>query len=716
MCRRMLVKAGPVTLLSLLAMNAQAGDWTKFAGDRSLTGTVRDAIFKGSNVGGLAIQWQANTGGAVSASPVAKYFPSIGKTLVFIGNNSRMIAAYDAATGDRVWYLRTGATVYSTPVIWGNSVWVGGQDRYLRKLNALTGELECQYVSPGGITSSPLITDPDGAGPATATIYFGDAGLAGADDGGHVTAVDVADCKEKWRFSGYGPVGAPQPLAGTWSPISFAPPWGGGHPPLILFGGSSPDNAVYAINAITGNAATNVPLWRLQAAQNINDLDVGAGVTAAHVRPATPGGVGFVSAKNSVMRAIDLNDGKQIWEYDVLADSPGNYHVRSTAAYLPGRIIFGYGYGLYALNATTGAKIWKTADFQAEGHDVLASPAISFPSGSRIGDAAIFYGDVHGRFHAVNGAGREVWSYDTGGPIFASAALTEDRIFVGSGDGFLYAFGLGGGVSAKPDTVISSPSGSTVPHPGVGADLTVSGSASDDRSVSRVLVAIQDTSTGRWWDAATRTWVPVFMQAEVATSPSAGGSNVTWQTKFPIATAGGRFYVQAEAVDSDAQHDAEVAQARFTVPTLGNPPDAAFTYPAVGQNPLSRFPNGRNVYPITVTGTATDTRGANPGVQRVYVEVRNSDHNEYYCGPAGCPGLPEGTLWQPQWAQIEATLSNPGGTSTEWSIVFPTYDHPHNYRFRVKPVDRDGETSQGWIDGGKICVRDPGPVTDCYRI
>lgn len=703
-------------LLTIHGFNVQAADWLKFHGNRFLAGTTRDSIFKGSNTNGLAVQWQANTGSAVYSSPIVQYHPTINKTYVYIANNTGLIAAYDATTGERVWYFKAGAAIHSTPLIWRGAIWFGSQDRYLRKLDSKTGELLCSYISDGGITSSPVAVDPDGVGPASEMIYFGDSGLSGADDGGHVTAIDAKTCTEIWRFSGYGTPPGSATLSGTWSPISFAPDWSNSRPPLILFGGSSPDNAVYAIDAITGNADTNTPIWRIQASPNINDLDVGAGVTVGHITKSTPGGIGFVAAKNSIMRAINLDTGKQIWEFDTLLDSPGDYHVRSTVAYAGGKIFYGYGHGLYALDATTGAKYWKTADLGLITPDVLSSPAISFPAdlGKNLDDIAIFFGDVGGTFRAVNGKGEQVWSYDTGASILSSPAITSNQVFIASGNGFLYAFGIGGGVSEKPDTVITDPlNNTTIINPGENVDITITGTASDDISVSRVLVAIKNISTGRWWNAATATWETIFTQNEASIEEVGdAANNVTWQAKFPSTFSGGSIFVQAEAVDSDGQHDAEVAIINFTISSLGNPPTGKFTYPEYAKNYVSYFPDGRNSFPITVTGTAEDVLG----IKRVYVRIRNSDHQEFYCGIKGCPDLPPGTLWQPKPILVEAVLDNPGGTSTTWSIDFPAYDHPHNYRFEMRPVNLNNEKSQLLIDGGKICVRDPGKVTDCYKV
>src|SRR6266568_6329568 len=38
-----------------------------------------------------------------------------------------------------------------------------------------------------------------------------------------------------------------------------------------------------------------------------------------------------------------------------------------------------------------------------------------------------------------------LWSFKTGGPVKSSAAIVDGRVFIGSGDGQVYALELGGG-------------------------------------------------------------------------------------------------------------------------------------------------------------------------------------------------------------------------------------------------------------------------------
>jgi hypothetical protein len=141
----------------------------------------------------------------------------------------------------------------------------------------------------------------------------------------------------------------------------------------------------------------------------------------------------------------------------------------------------------------------------------------------------------------------------------------------------------------------------------------------------------------------------------------------------------------------------------------GNPPETSITSPVFKQ--IFTFPGGiRQSFPITITGTATDPTGTNRGVAKVYIFVKNREHGEYYCGPAGCAG---GALWSPTYRKLEATLASPGAASTTWSFTFPTYDHPHSYFVAAWAQDLNGEIDQTRATVQRFCVRDPGDLT-CF--
>lgn len=666
------------------------------------TGQSPETAIAASNAPSLTPQWVVNTGQQAFVSPAVVYNATLDRTLVYVGNLAGTMSAYDADTGERVWWFDIQGHIASSPAVHRGVVYFGANNHRLYALNATTGEEICNFQAGGVIASSPVVIDLDSK---SRLVYFGDNGLSGADDGGHVWAIDGHTCALKWVYDQFGNPPGSNELAGVWSSPGFARDKDGR--PLVVFGSSSgagesldttPDSAVYALHARTGER-----IWRFHTEVFEWDDDVGAGPT---ISPPTMNGfadgVVYISGKNRIVYALNLRTGELIWRFSIRDDAATvGGATRSTAALVADRIYVGYGGGVYALSAKTGAKIWRS-DGTAE---VISSPAVSGAKGDRV----LFVGDLGSKVYAFDlQSGAQLWSYKTGGFIYGSAAVAAGKVFIASSDGFLYAFGIGTGASEKPETTITDPANmSNLANPD--GDLVLSGGATDDIGVEKVLVAVRDNFTNNWWDASAGAWVPVFEQNEAAvTSP--GTTSTSWSSSFPVPRAGGSFYVQAEAVDADGQHDVTPPVVRFTVESLGEPPDTTIDYPASKQ--VFHFGTNedgtvkRESFEIPVNGTATDPGGTKVGIQKVVVVVKNYDHGEYWCGWGGCPGNPS-QYWRPEWTAVAATLESPGAASTNWSTSFLTYDHPHKYRIEAWAIDRDGE-KDNTRPAIFVCVRDPG--------
>lgn len=697
---RLSVLAFAVLLASATASfsaDAPSTQWPMFHMDRNHSGVSAETALTATNVSSLGVDWVANTGGPAYTSPVVAYNAQLARTLVYVGNQNGTFAAYDADTGDRIWYFKTASAVQSTAAVSGGVVYVGSSDHNLYALNAATGQMICSFDSGGVISSSPLVVDPDGTGKV---VYFGDNGLTGADDGGDewaINAVDpnvAADCSLKWRFTGFD-----SPRAGSWSPPAFGRDSSGR--PLVVFGSSDPDDSVYALDAVTG-----AKVWRYQGGIG-TDTDIGAGptITGPGVN-GFPDGEVYVSSKYREVYAINLKTGVGNWLFSIRTDSPKIAGApRSTAAILGNSLFLGYGAGIYRLNAVTGTKVWKTTDFNPATPEVISSPAVAGPAN----DNVVFFGDVGGSFRAYSLSGHQLWSYNSGALVYSSPAVANGHMYIASANGLLYAFNVGGGVSGKPSTTITTPAdGSTVANDGVA--MNFAGSATDDLGVSKVFVAVKNTATGRWWDKASGTWSPVFQQWN-ASLGAPGATSTSWSATVPPPPEGGSFLVQADAVDTDGQHDPRLPSIKFTLASVTNPPDTVITTPTLRQifHPPCCDPSTNGFfmpYYIEVAGTANDVGGANPGVRLVRVSVRNVDHGEYWCGSSGCPGNPD-TFWRPTFTSVLADLSAPGATETDWTTQFLIYDHEHKYRIIAWAIDKDGYADPVRATVNRICVNDP---------
>jgi outer membrane protein assembly factor BamB len=676
-----LKKLWPLVLVVALFTAGCTEDWPMLGRDSSHSGVSTETAIGAGNASGLSLAFAGNLGHAAYASPVVAWAPSINKRLVIAGNNAGTITAFDAATQEPVWTYQTNASVMSTANVSGGVVYVGSNDKNLYALDLATGALQCKFNAGGLIQAAPTVVDPDGTG---RVVYVGDVGQSGGDDGGNFWAINAVDpnaatnCSVKWSYKAFGEPPGTQPLVGSWSPPAFTHDVNGRA--LIVFGSSSPEGAVYALDAVTG-----ARVWRFQTTP-APDGDVGGGITVS--APGVNGfanGVAYFVGKNWLAYALDLTTGVKLWEFNVKTDSPNlPGALRNTPALDVDRLYFSYPAGVYALDAKTGAKIWKTESQGVTTAEVFSSVAVTGAGNDKV----FVVGDQAGKIWAFNAStGAKLWSFTTPGSVLSSAAYSDGRVYIAATDGTLYGFAPSP-PAGSPDTTLTSPTDQqALPNPS--GSTTLTGQASDDVAIKRVAVAVRDINADRWWDATTNTFGinPVNNPAVLA---NPGAPTTAWSLPFPIPSSGGSYEVRARAFDDTGAPDPSPASARFFVESLGSPAAATITAPSALQTVI--IPNHGSAFNVTVSGSATDSGGTTPGVAAVWLQVTNVEHGETFCGAPGCNGY--GWSYVPYPSSFKATLSSPNAVSTNWSASVQLYGHAHTYTVTAWAVDRDGLVQQ----------------------
>jgi DNA-binding beta-propeller fold protein YncE len=218
----------------------------------------------------------------------------------------------------------------------------------------------------------------------------------------------------------------------------------------------------------------------------------------------------------------------------------------------------------------------------------------------------------------------------------------------------------GSGDVTAPDTLISVPSSGQAFAPGT---VGMNGTATDNVGVSTVQVSIRDTGTNLWWNGSAWMSGQQWLGAIVF---SPGGTSTGWSYSWP--TQGlGSYELSARSVDAASNTDPTPAIAAFTVADPDTTlPTATVTAPSNGQT----FPLGG----IVMTGSAAD----NVGVTTVRVSIKSNAQ------PVGSNWW-NGSGWGP-FTFVTATLTNPGGTSTDWSYTFNA-PATGGYGFQVRAVD-----------------------------
>ncbi len=354
-----------------------------------------DPTISTSNASTMGVKWMANLFSADLGSPVVAYNGTLGKNVVYVGDERADIYAIDADTGQSIWSANLGLSdaERDTPAVAPDgSVWIGTNwNSTLYKLDGATGHILCSIKSPDAkpIMGSPMIVTPAGG---STTVYW-DAVDSGTY--GPVVATNESNCTQTFDNS---------LISGSW----VTPVYGvdGSGEPIVITGTADPASTVAAYDANTGST-----LWTYQTyfPTPKGGWDIGDAATIS--APGVNGfadGVAYMSNEYGYEYAFDLGTGKPIWTYQTYATKfNGKRYVISSAALDGNQLVYGYFNGLVSLNATTGASNWVWS--APAGID--SSPAIIGPSGSEV----VAFADLNGTFHLFSlSAGASLYSYQTG--------------------------------------------------------------------------------------------------------------------------------------------------------------------------------------------------------------------------------------------------------------------------------------------------------------
>lgn len=233
---------------------------------------------------------------------------------------------------------------------------------------------------------------------------------------------------------------------------------------LVLF--ASDDGFLYALAEDSG-----AEVWRFRIA----DPGVGRRLPApyppfeydyAHSTPTANDGVVYVGSAAGTLHAVDLETGKERWQY------PTEGKIRSTPVVAAGTVYFGSWDGhVYAVDAVDGDLVWR---FDVGGI-VQGAPAV--------GAGTVFVGSRSAAVFALDArSGELVWKYihEDGSWVESSPVYAEGVIYIGSSDGralfaldakageVLWRFGTGGWSWSAPrvtDRAVYIGSLSAKPYP-----------------------------------------------------------------------------------------------------------------------------------------------------------------------------------------------------------------------------------------------------------
>ena len=378
------------------------------------------ALDTGKNSG--TVLWRFHPDGTVYGPPT---FDALTGRIYF-GATDKKLYALDAR-GLFLWAFETGDNVASRPVVAGDTIVFGSEDRYVYGLDAGTGEERWSVKTGGPVVSSPA--------------FAGGVVVIGSDDGA-VYGLDPSTGEERWRYLAGGPVEAPVTAAGG---VAYV---------------ASRSGELTALDARTGKEIWTSPKGEiLRTAPAISDTEVfvvddAQGLLAFDRRtgkkrweipdgsyvgpPLVAGGRLMVARSDGHIERVDF-DGKREGDWDgAVASNP-----------IDGDPTFSFGPG------AGGGAVWAATDRAAVlrlGRET--GPAHIEPTWADPFSNPPFFGDplehtatgYRGEalligaennvylMDAKNGQARRVGELNAAGRILADPVVAEDTLLAASGD------------------------------------------------------------------------------------------------------------------------------------------------------------------------------------------------------------------------------------------------------------------------------------------
>ncbi|MFO7827944.1 MAG: PQQ-binding-like beta-propeller repeat protein [Bacteroidales bacterium] len=388
--------------------------------------------------------WKFKTGGEIYASVTYDH------NNIYVGSGDQNFYSLNAKTGNLNWKFETDGAIYSTAALKDQFVYFLSYDGFLYKLNKKSGKQVWQFETTGDqkhliknyynpdemvedfwdfYQSSPTIYSN--------TIYFG--------AGEKFYAVDLDTGKEKWHFKTEGAVHSSPAIKDN----------------KVYFG--SFDGRVYCLDMQTGTE-----IWQFETGQDTEQY-VWLGVQAS---PAIEDEKLYIGSRDASIYCIDINSGDTIWTND-------NFN----RSWMPSSFAIGKnlycgssdGFCFYVIDKSTG-KIIKTIDTHSY---TFSSPAIN--------QQMAYVGSANGRLYGINLKSQSIdWEYksktvkddtlgiynkkgvmnkeklrdlmikldvtnysnmvkmyehlfESSGAILSSPVISNETIFYGSADGYIYA-------------------------------------------------------------------------------------------------------------------------------------------------------------------------------------------------------------------------------------------------------------------------------------
>jgi outer membrane protein assembly factor BamB len=455
-----------ITVISCGMTAASGSDWPAFRGNMQRTGFCTR-----SNVAPPSSKWLWQTAlpGPIYSSP------AVHDSLLFIGARDSNVYALNANTGAVVWRFKTGGQVESSPLFSNNTIYIGSDDGYIYGLDASGGRKLAQFIAGFQLSSCAVVNSGlivSGLGLPQSGLGFyrtsalplhgvaqpemlislpmitysspaisGSLVVVGSTDGG-ISCFDINGYRLKWNAKTNGNMYLSSPAIagqtvfcspGDFDPYVYALDLNSGRT-LWASAGSQADvvakrRAADAVDAkLVRRFLHSSPERRTQMIRQLGSHGIDVSVLE-HLSALYAGGL---SKRQATSPTDFVPDGLDVKTSSVAVDAANVYVINREPGYPLPR------FSMNALDRSSGKAAWKS-----KFTELRNCLPIGYCSSPVVAGNSVFFGWGEGKVYALSAdSGAVQWQDSLSGDIVASPAITDDKLYFATVNGFVYAFNL----------------------------------------------------------------------------------------------------------------------------------------------------------------------------------------------------------------------------------------------------------------------------------
>jgi eukaryotic-like serine/threonine-protein kinase len=352
-------------------------------------------------------EWKFRTGGTIVATPL------IDDTVLYFGSTDKVFYAISTRNGSEIWHY-TAAYEINSKAVTNDSLVIFESGFKLYALDKKTGALKWSFVANSALPAMSLgFTDYHHSSPVIYNdkVYYG-------DGWGNLNGVDIKTGVLKFQYTIKTDSSAIRSTPALLNDVAYFGDWGG---------------RVYAVSVID-----SALIWKYTLA---NRREYYGMVTSDMVINDT---LLYFGSQHDVFSPLDIKTGQPAWTFV----DPNQTYLPSTPVFYKNSVIIGstvLTYKIYCL--VDGTVKWShPSDGIFFVHPVMVDSVVIMNTSSFGNDGTVFI------LNANNGDLMNDYHFRNASP--ASPAIGDNKIFIGNGDGYLYAFNLLNLIYPKDDSSV----------------------------------------------------------------------------------------------------------------------------------------------------------------------------------------------------------------------------------------------------------------------